>query len=88
MSSTDEEGEGEDEGGEGLLVRTGAGAADPLVGRMVSKRFQLNLPVFGALHGARLRIVSGGALVPGAHEPSPQRRLLPATKEEIQARVC
>ena len=75
-------------GGEGLLVRTGAGAADPLVGRMVSKRFQLNLPVFGALHGARLRIVSGGALVPGAHEPSPQRRLLPATKEEIQARVC
>ena len=48
----------------------------------------LNLPVFGALHGARLRIVSGGALVPGAHEPSPQRRLLPATKEEIQARVC
>ena len=34
------------------------------------------------------RIVSGGALVPGAREPSPQRRLLPATKAEIQARVC
>ena len=48
-----------------------------------------NLPVWGELHGARMKIISGGIPIDaGANPTCPQRTMKAAVKADINAYVC